>query len=518
LEATTSQTIQKLEATTNQAIQRLEAQMGQMAKELSERKRGEFPSQTIPNPRRHEQVNAVTSLRSGKVIDNKVETEKEVEAPPTKATTSKKVIEREYVTLPPFPQRLVKPKKEKQLLDVFETLKKVEINIPLLDAIKQIPSYAKFLKDCCTNKRKFQENEQVALTVEVSAVLLRKLPPKLKDPGSFTIPCRIGDKLFDRALLDLGAGINLLPYEVYQKLSLGELQPTSITLQLADRSIKRPRGILENVLIKVDKFIVPVDFVVLNMEEAPMPSSLPIILGRSFMSTVDTNICVKKGIISMEVNGEKVEVFDAMQLPQDNHVCFNIGVVQNTAKSILQVHNIDPLEFAMTHSLTKQELEPEHERIIDIIDVIHSLEASTPHLRRYALPFETLVPTNTTFDPSIGRPPDVELKHDGYGNTKLCKEQTKKYPDKLLVKKEFYVGQKVLIYNSELRLFPNKLNSRWYGPYDVTKVYPHGAVEAYCKEKNQTFKVNGHRVKPYMEMGVKFRDEDVTLQSIQHIT
>lgn len=254
-----------------------------MAKEMSERKRGEFSSQTIPNPRGHEQVNAVTSLRSGKVIDNMVRTtEKEVEAPPTTAITSKKVIEREYVTLPPFPQRLVKPKKEKQLLDVFETLKKVEINIPLLDAIKQISSYAKFLKDCCTNKRKFQEHEQVALTEEVSAVLLRKLPPKLKDPGSFTIPCIIGNKLFDRALLDLGAGINLLSYEVYQKLSLGELQPTSITLQLTDRSIKRPRGILENVLVKVDKFIVPVDFVVLDMEEAPMPSSLPIILGRSF--------------------------------------------------------------------------------------------------------------------------------------------------------------------------------------------------------------------------------------------
>jgi hypothetical protein len=135
-----------------------------MAKEMNERKRGEFSSQTILNP-----------FRSGKVIDNKVETEKEVEAPPTKDTTSKKVIEREYVTLPPFPQRLVKPKKGKQLLDVFETLKKVEINIHLLDAIKQIPSYAKFLKDCCTNKRKFQEYEQVALTGEVIRKRMRTI-------------------------------------------------------------------------------------------------------------------------------------------------------------------------------------------------------------------------------------------------------------------------------------------------------------------------------------------------------
>jgi hypothetical protein len=118
--------------------------VGQMAKEMNERKRGEFPSQTIPNPREHEQVNAVTSLKSGKVIGNKVGAKKKVEATPTKTTTSTKVIEREYVTLPPFPQRLVKLKKEKQLLNVFEALKKVEINIPLLDTIKQIPSYAKF--------------------------------------------------------------------------------------------------------------------------------------------------------------------------------------------------------------------------------------------------------------------------------------------------------------------------------------------------------------------------------------
>ena len=106
----------------------------------------------------------------------------------------------------------------------------------------------------------------MALTEEVSAVLLRKLPPKLKDPSSFTIPCRIGDQLFEHALLDLGAGVNLLPQMVYEMLSLRELQPTSITLQLADRSIKRPKGILADVMVKVGEFIVPADFIVLYME------------------------------------------------------------------------------------------------------------------------------------------------------------------------------------------------------------------------------------------------------------
>jgi hypothetical protein len=154
------------------------------------------------------------------------------------------------------------------------------------------------LKDCCTQKRKFQENETVALTEEVSVVLLRKLPPKLKDPGSFTIPCKICDQLFERALLDLGADVNLLPYTVYETMSLGELQPTAIAVQLADKSIKRPRGILEDVLVKVGEFILPADFIVLDMEESHMPFPLPIILGRPFMRTTDTKICVKKGIVS----------------------------------------------------------------------------------------------------------------------------------------------------------------------------------------------------------------------------
>jgi hypothetical protein len=124
----TSQAIQKLEATTSQAIQRLETQVGQLAKEQSERKRGEFPAQTIPNPRGHEQLKAITTLRSGKTIDNKVgiELDETIPASPIEATTSK-VREKEKLNAPPFPQRLVKPKKEKQLMDIFETLRKVEL-------------------------------------------------------------------------------------------------------------------------------------------------------------------------------------------------------------------------------------------------------------------------------------------------------------------------------------------------------------------------------------------------------
>jgi hypothetical protein len=110
-------------------------------------------------------------------------------------------------------------------------------------------------------------------------------------------------------------------------------------LHLADRSIKRPRGILEDVLVKVGEFILPADFIVLDMEECPVPLPLPIILGRPFMRTTDTKICVKKGIVSMKVNGEKIEfkIFDALKLPQDDMECFNVCMVQDLVEEVFQV-------------------------------------------------------------------------------------------------------------------------------------------------------------------------------------
>ena len=125
-----------------------------------------------------------------------------------------------YKPVLPYPQRL-RQEKSQFTQGIFETLRKVEINIPLIDDIKQIPSYAKFIKELCTNKRTFRDHEEVKLIEEVSAVLSRKLPPKLKDPGSFTIACKIEDHIFERALLDLGSSINLLPFSVYEYLGLG---------------------------------------------------------------------------------------------------------------------------------------------------------------------------------------------------------------------------------------------------------------------------------------------------------
>ena len=134
-----------------------------------------------------------------------------------------------------YPQRLKKNKLDKQFTKFMEVFKKLHINIPFVDALKQMPNHVKFMKDILSRKRKLLDFETVNLTEEYSAKLQRKLPQKLKDPDSFTIPCKIGNSIFEKALCDLGANINLMPLTIFRWLGLGEARPTTITLQLADR-------------------------------------------------------------------------------------------------------------------------------------------------------------------------------------------------------------------------------------------------------------------------------------------
>ncbi|KAL5570394.1 hypothetical protein UlMin_026969 [Ulmus minor] len=113
-------------------------------------------------------------------------------------------------------------------------------------------------------------------------LLQTKIPPKLKDPGSFTIPCSIGNTYCGRALCDLGASINLMPMSVFKQLGIGDARPTTVTLQLVDRSFAHPEGKIVDVLIRVDKFVFPADFIILDFEA---DREVPIILGRPFLAT-----------------------------------------------------------------------------------------------------------------------------------------------------------------------------------------------------------------------------------------
>ena len=214
----------------------------------------------------------------------------------------------------------------------------MQVNIPLLDAIKQVPKYAKFLKELCITRKRISNKEVVRVGENVSAVLQRKLPPKCKDLGSFTIPCVIGNTRFEHAMLDLGASINVMPYSIYASMNLGELKNDGVIIQLADRSNAYPKGVLEDVLVQVNHLIFPADFYVLEMEDSDRSPPLPILLGRPFMKTARTKIDVFKGTLTMEFDGEVIDfnIFEAMRYPSDDHSCFSIDIVDSLAQEYLE--------------------------------------------------------------------------------------------------------------------------------------------------------------------------------------
>jgi len=191
--------------------------------------------------------------------------------------------------------------------------------------MEQMPTYAKFMKELLTKKIKFFE-ETMELEAGCSAIIQKSLPQKSKDLGSFTIPVTIGTLLVDKALLDLGANINLMPLSMLRRIGDLEVKPTRMTLQLADKSLKYPYGVVEDVLVKVDKFIFLVDFVVMDIEE---DIEVPLILGRPFMKTAKVIIDGDDGKLKVRMQDDEVNfnVFGAMQHTKDKQQCFKVDVI-----------------------------------------------------------------------------------------------------------------------------------------------------------------------------------------------
>ena len=287
--------------------------------------KGKFPSQTLPNLRgmhelsyasesalKMDEVKAIITLRSGKGIEQLV-------PKPAGETREEKEVEPEHIFIkedsmkksmpPPFPQALRGKKKAPKQVGILEVLRQVKVNIPLLDMIKQVQTYSKYLKDLCTVKKELGIDKKAFLTKQVNSIIQCKSLVKYKDPGSPTILVNIGGIYIDKALLDLGASVNLLPYSVYKQLGLGELKPTNITLSLADRSVKIPKGIMEDVLVKVDKFYYLVDFVVLDTEPVVKGiNQVPIILGRPFLATSNAIINFRNGVMQLTFGNMTLEL------------------------------------------------------------------------------------------------------------------------------------------------------------------------------------------------------------------
>ncbi|RVW91117.1 hypothetical protein CK203_039892 [Vitis vinifera] len=167
---------------------------------------------------------------------------------------------------PPFPQALHGKKGINNASEILEVLRQVKVNIPLLYMIKQVPTYAKFLKDLCIIKRGLNVSKKAFITKASKFHYTMQVSSEIQRSGlSYHISDDWRD-VYEESFVGLGAIVNLLPYSVYKQLGLGELKPTSIILSLADRFVKIPRGMIEDVLVQVDKFYYPVDFVVLDTD------------------------------------------------------------------------------------------------------------------------------------------------------------------------------------------------------------------------------------------------------------
>ncbi|KAG4921452.1 hypothetical protein JHK84_050327 [Glycine max] len=190
-----------------------------------------------------------------------------------------------------------------------------------------MPLYAKFLKDMLTKKNRYIHSDIIVVEGNCSVVIQRILPPKHKDPGSVTIPCSIGEVVVGKALIDLEASINLMPLSMCRQLGEIEIMPTRMTLQLVDRSITRPYGVIEDVLVRVKHWIFRADFVVIGIEE---DADIPLILGSPFMSTPSCVVDIGKRKLQMAIEDQQIsfDMFHEDKALPDQNVCLKVNVME----------------------------------------------------------------------------------------------------------------------------------------------------------------------------------------------
>ncbi|XP_050875112.1 uncharacterized protein LOC127078722 [Lathyrus oleraceus] len=272
----------------------------------------------------HQDPGKITE-KEDKLKENKSEEAIEKEEPYVPSTPYKPPIS--------YPQRFVRSKSVGQFKKFVELLKQLNITIPFTEAITQMPSYTKFLKEILSNKKKIEDNEPVTLTAECSAIIQNNMPPKLKDPWSFSMPYVIGKFVIDKELCELGANISLMPLSICERLKMGELRPTSMSVQLADHSVKFPVGMLENVIVRVGQFYIPTDFIIMDIKE---DSNILIILGRPFLATVGAIIDVKKGKLTFEVGEENFEFILTQFLKAStiDDTCFMLDVINECVREM----------------------------------------------------------------------------------------------------------------------------------------------------------------------------------------
>ncbi|GJR66699.1 reverse transcriptase domain-containing protein [Tanacetum coccineum] len=241
----------------------------------------------------------------------------------------------------PYPSRLNQEKfhekASNQMEKIFQIFQDLRFDISFADALLLMPRFAPMIKSLLMNKEKLLELAKIPLNEICSTMILKKLPEKLGDPGKFLIPCDFPRMDVCHALADLGASINLMPLSIWKKLSLPELTQTRMTLELADRSITHPKGVVEDVFVKVRSFHFPTDFVVVDFEVDPR---VPLILGRSFLRTDHALIDVYEGELILRDGNEQI-IFHVNGTTK-KHVNESIKMVNDTCKDNFKKFTDEP--------------------------------------------------------------------------------------------------------------------------------------------------------------------------------
>ncbi|KAK2363961.1 hypothetical protein QL285_088886 [Trifolium repens] len=390
---------QQYQRNSDAAQRNLETQLGQLAKQIANNNSqgGSFTANTEANPKDCKSIKTRSGIEIGKGIgDNLVkekavvearekeekkcekeeknigvlvekeknecegEVSKERESSDLKSKEKKSIQKSPPVQHLPYPHAQSKKDKDRQYVRFLDIFKRLQINIPFAEALEQMPTYAKFMKEILTKKRKYNDDEVIQLDASCSAVIQRTLPTKEKDPGRVTLPVTIGNVNVGKALIDLGSSINLIPLSVVERIGGLDITRTRMTLQLADKSITHPSGIAEDVLVKVDKFMFPIDFVVMDIKE---DDDVPLILGRGFMKTARMMIDIDDGIMKVRVQDEEVSfnLWEAMKHPKEKDSCFKLDAREEAILDARkQAHSPSSLEQALTDAF--EELDSDKEK------------------------------------------------------------------------------------------------------------------------------------------------------------